>query len=137
MWQARIKTSQAGAILGENSNHRQDSTASLAERIKQAEQSAQGQQGKPPAGHMPAAGIALAGRIALELVAGVVVGGFLGWMLDRWLGTAPGFMLGLFFLGAGAGMMNVWRLVTGRNMKAGFFEEHRDAEKGPDDEGSR
>lgn len=128
--------------MGENSNHPPDSTASLAERIKQAEQSAKGQPGKPPAGHMPAAGIALAGRIALELVAGVVVGGFLGWMLDRWLGTAPGFMLGLFFLGAGAGMMNVWRLVTGRNMKAGFFEEHRDAEKanaekGPDEKGSR
>ena len=124
-------------ILGDNSNHRQDGNSSLADRIKQAEQSAKGRVDKPPAGHMPVAGLALAGRVALELVAGVVVGGFLGWMLDRWLGTTPGFMLGLFFLGAAAGMMNVWRLVTGRNMKAGYFEEHRDADKDPDEKGNR
>jgi ATP synthase protein I len=31
----------------------------------------------------------IAFRIATDMVAGVAVGGFLGWVLDRWLGTAP------------------------------------------------
>jgi F0F1-type ATP synthase assembly protein I len=28
-------------------------------------------------------------RLGMELVAGVAVGGFIGWALDRFLGTAP------------------------------------------------
>ena len=67
----------------------------------------------------------MAGRAATELVAGVVVGALIGFALDRWLGTSPLFLLVMFFVGAVAGMMNVWRMATGRGMKAGFFEEHR------------
>lgn len=123
--------------MGDKSSHRQDSKSSLADRIEQAEQSARGQANRPRAGQVPAEGLALAGRVAIELVAGLVVGGFIGWLLDRWLDTAPAFMLGLFFLGAAGGMMNVWRLVSGRNMKAGYFEERRADNPPPDKDRSR
>ena len=72
---------------------------------------------------MPVADLALAGRVATELVAGIAVGTFLGWLIDRWLETTPVFMLILFFLGAAGGLMNVWRLLTGRGMSAGYFNE--------------
>jgi ATP synthase protein I len=48
-------------------------------------------------------------RLATELVAGVAVGGFIGWVLDRLFGTAPFLMVAFLFLGAAAGIMNVVR----------------------------
>ncbi len=72
---------------------------------------------------LPTGGMALAGRVTTELVAGVVVGTFIGWALDRWLGTAPALMVVFFFIGSAAGMMNVWRALTGRGMAAGFVDE--------------
>jgi len=68
---------------------------------------------------------AILGRVATELVAGVVVGTFIGWALDRWLGTTPFLMVVLLFLGAAAGMLNVWRMLSGRGMATGYFDEHR------------
>ena len=72
---------------------------------------------------LPTGGLALAGRVTTELVAGVVVGTFIGWALDKWLGTTPTLMVVFFFIGSAAGMMNVWRALTGRGMAAGFFNE--------------
>ena len=69
---------------------------------------------------LPTGGMALAGRVTTELVAGVVVGTFIGWALDKWLGTTPTLMVVFFFIGSAAGMMNVWRALTGRGMAAGF-----------------
>ena len=68
---------------------------------------------------------AIMGRIATELVAGVVVGTFVGWALDRWLDTSPLFLLVMFFFGAIAGMLNVWRVFTGRGLATGYFDEHK------------
>lgn len=48
-------------------------------------------------------------KIGLELVVGVAVGGFIGWQLDRWLGTAPWLLLIFFLLGFAGGLMNVIR----------------------------
>ena len=72
---------------------------------------------------LPTSGLALAGRVTTELVAGVVVGTFIGWALDNWLGTTPTFMVVLFFIGSAAGMMNVWRALTGRSMAVGYVDE--------------
>jgi len=48
-------------------------------------------------------------RLATELVAGVAVGGFIGWALDQLFGTAPFLMVAFLFLGGAAGIMNVVR----------------------------
>jgi ATP synthase protein I len=48
-------------------------------------------------------------RLSTELVAGVAVGGFIGWALDRLFDTAPFLMVAFLFLGGAAGIMNVVR----------------------------
>ena len=54
-------------------------------------------------------------RLSVELVAGLVVGGGIGWLLDRWLGTRPAMLLIFFALGAAAGMLNVIRAAKQMN----------------------
>jgi ATP synthase protein I len=48
-------------------------------------------------------------KFAAELIVGVVVGGGLGWALDRQFGTAPWLMIVLVILGFAAGLLNVVR----------------------------
>ena len=67
-----------------------------------------------------ASGLGFAFRIGTELVVGIVVGVAIGLGLDYWLGTKPWFMIALFFLGAGAGMLNVYRTVTGIGHGIGY-----------------
>lgn len=50
-------------------------------------------------------------RVGTDLVAGVAVGAFIGWALDRWLGTQPWLMVVFFILGAAAGFYNIYRSV--------------------------
>ena len=51
-------------------------------------------------------------RVGVELVSALAVAVAIGWYLDKWLGTKP-FLLMLFVvLGGGAGVANVWRLVS-------------------------
>ena len=97
----------------------------LSERIASFEAVRTKKKQKHNSMQLPLAGMALAGRIATELLVGIIVGAFLGWLIDRWLETTPIFMLLLFFLGAAGGLMNVWRLFTGRGMRAGYFKENK------------
>ena len=87
---------------------------------------------RPGPSALPEGMAAIMGRVATELVAGVVVGAFIGWALDQWLDTSPLFMLVMFFVGAIAGMLNVWRVFTGRGLAAGYFDEHKNL-SGKDD----
>jgi ATP synthase protein I len=48
-------------------------------------------------------------RLSTELVAGVLLGAGLGWLIDRWLGTSPFGLLGMLLLGFAAGVLNVMR----------------------------
>ena len=103
-----------------------DSSGTLSERIEKFEAKTTDKKQKHKSRQIPAAGMALAGRVATELVAGIAVGAFAGWLLDSWLGTTPAFMLVLFFLGAAGGMMNIWRLLNGKGMGAGYFSDHKE-----------
>src|SRR3546814_17535331 len=47
--------------------------------------------------------------IGVELVAERVVGGGIGWLLDKLFGTLPLFLILFFFLGSAAGILNVYR----------------------------
>jgi len=68
------------------------------------------------AAHAPVrvAGSALASgsRFAVEIVAGAVVGGGLGWLLDGWLHSGPWLALLGLLLGLAAGFMNLMRAVN-------------------------
>jgi ATP synthase protein I len=48
-------------------------------------------------------------RVVTELVAGIVVGGGLGYLLDKWLGTKPFLLILLLILGAAGGFWNIIR----------------------------
>jgi len=56
-----------------------------------------------------ASGFARGFRLSSELVAGVLVGAGLGWLIDRWLGTLPWGMFVFALLGFTAGVLNVMR----------------------------
>ena len=60
---------------------------------------------------------AVAMRAASELAAALIVGGVLGYWLDKWLDTKPLFMILLFFAGFVAGFMNIYRAQTGKTFK--------------------
>ena len=87
---------------------------SLGEQLAEAKSRHAPVPGPEPQGQGAALGQAL--RLGIELVAGVAVGGFIGWWLDRFLGTAPFLMVVFLGLGAAAGIMNVVR--TAKRMQA-------------------
>ena len=65
-------------------------------------------------------GIAQGLRLSTELVAGVVVGGVIGWTLDRVLGISPWGFIVFLLLGFAAGILNLMRaagLVAERDVR--------------------
>ena len=56
-------------------------------------------------------------RLGTELVAAVVVGTIIGFILDSWFDTKPWLMIIFFFLGTAAGILNVIR--TANRMQKG------------------
>ncbi len=70
-------------------------------------------------------GIGLALRIGTELVAGLAVGVAIGLGLDWWLGTKPWLMIVFFFLGAAAGIVNVYRTMSGLGHAVGYADPGR------------
>lgn len=71
-------------------------------------------------------GIGFAFRIGTELVAGIALGVGIGLGLDWWLDTRPWLMIVFFFLGAAAGMLNVYRTVTGLGHAVGYGMRDKD-----------
>lgn len=65
-------------------------------------------------------GYGMAFVIAADLVGGLIGGAAIGWLVDRWLGSSPMGLIAFFFLGAAAGMWNVYRTVRGYDMSLGF-----------------
>jgi ATP synthase protein I len=65
-------------------------------------------------------GLGLGLRIGIELVVAIGIATALGWAIDRWLGTRPWGIMVLFFLGVAAGMLNVYRAVSGISTPVGY-----------------
>jgi ATP synthase protein I len=68
-------------------------------------------------------------RIGIEFVVAIVVATGLGWAFDRVLGTRPFGMIVLFFLGVAAGMLSVYRAITGQGAAVGFRPPQRDVKR--------
>jgi ATP synthase protein I len=90
-------------------------------RIRKArEERAAKDAGPGSAGGLPQGAFGWALRVGVDLVAAIVVSTGGGLMLDRWLGTAPWFLIVFFGLGAAAGVMNVYRTVSGLGYGPGY-----------------
>ena len=48
-------------------------------------------------------------KLGTELIAAVLVGSILGYILDNWFDTKPFIMISFFFIGVAAGILNVIR----------------------------
>ena len=57
-------------------------------------------------------------KISTELVAAVVVGTTLGFILDNWFDTRPWLTITFFFMGVAAGILNV--IKSAKNMHKNF-----------------
>ena len=57
-------------------------------------------------------------KISTELVAAVVVGATLGFILDNWFDTRPWLTISFFFIGVAAGILNV--IKSAKNMHKNF-----------------
>ncbi len=77
----------------------------LDSRLKRA----RGAPSADPGPAMPRSGLAMALRLAAEMVSALIVGGAIGWFLDRWLDTGPWLLLLFLLLGAVAGTLNAYR----------------------------
>ena len=64
-----------------------------------------------------AASLGKALKISTELVAAVVVGSIIGFLLDGWFDTKPLLTICFFVMGVAAGMLNVFRSAKRMNSK--------------------
>ena len=62
-------------------------------------------------------------RVGTELLAGLLIGAGFGWTLDALNNTTPLFLIIFFLLGGIAGIYNLWRVLTGKGLKMGFFNK--------------
>ena len=60
--------------------------------------------------------LGIAFKMSTEMVAAVVVGTIIGFILDNWFGTKPWLILIFFFVGVAAGILNVFR--SAKNMQS-------------------
>jgi ATP synthase protein I len=96
-----------GEISPEQREAFQERSDALGKRLDQVK----ARRTPPQSGDARARGEAFARafRFVAELIVGVGVGGFIGWALDRWLGTQPWLLVLFVALGFAAGVMNVIR----------------------------
>lgn len=106
---------------GERGEGRPEDDRALAERLERLGRSLE----RPHAKEAPAAsnssgsaGWGQAVRVSSEFVAGVIVGGVIGWMVDWFFGISPIGLVIFLLLGFAAGVLNVLR-VTGRVAEPG------------------
>lgn len=64
--------------------------------------------------------------VGIAFVLAVVFGFLIGYLLDRWLGTSPLFIILFFFIGLAAGIVNVIRTANA------VTEEEQRARRGDD-----
>jgi ATP synthase protein I len=81
---------------------------SLGKRLGDADAS-QPRSGPTPRSTADQSALARGFRLSTEFVVGILAGAFLGWLVDRGLGTSPWGLIVLLLLGFVAGVFNVVR----------------------------
>ena len=118
--------------MDDNDARSSDRLKGLGKRLASAQHSIEERDGKP--GNRGSA-YSFGFRLASDLVVGVLAGFFIGWGLDRWLGTSPAFLLIFTPLGMAAGIVNVIRAATSAEAKRHLEETRADGVPSvPDDE---
>ncbi len=84
---------------------------SLEQRLERAETAEAKRIGRAPAAD---ASEQLGNRVLSLLIGGLVGGTLIGWLLDRWLGTAPVLLITLMVLGTVGGFWSIIKLSTRR-----------------------
>ena len=79
----------------------------ISARLKIAKKNIKGVKQKEVGSNAASFGKAL--KISTELVAAVVVGSTIGFLLDNWFGTKPLLIICFFFMGVAAGILKVFR----------------------------
>jgi len=79
----------------------------ISARLKIAKKNISGVEQKEVGSNAASLGKAL--KISTELVAAVVVGSTIGFLLDNWFDTKPLLIICFFFMGVAAGILNVFR----------------------------
>ena len=100
----RNKNNETDPKLGDISDRLKDLSGRLA-----AEKSLQAKEIKPAEQYQGAGGYSKGYRLISEFVAGVLVGGLVGYGIDRLAGTLPLFLIVFLLFGFGAGMVNMSR----------------------------
>ena len=112
IWQCLLGTRARDAMSDDDPDPR--SLQELEERLRKARGPGKVRDEQTPPSKM---GIAL--RLSTELVAAVVIGGGIGWALDRVFGTSPVLLIVMFFFGVAAGFRNVIRAARKLNEDQG------------------
>ena len=91
----------------------------------QARRQAERDRGKKGRGRTANSGLGLGFRIAVDIVAALMVGVGIGVLIDHWAGTKPWGLIVGFVLGSAAGMMNVFRVMSGYDYSVGYRKDDR------------
>ena len=87
----------------------------ISTRLKIAKKRIKNTEGKNGSSNAASLGKAL--KISTELVAAVVVGATIGFLLDSWFGTKPLLTICFFLMGVVAGISNVFKSAKRMNKK--------------------
>jgi ATP synthase protein I len=106
-----------------------DRLRSLGERVERAR--AARESSRPQSEHAEDKGLlqvalGLGMRFGIEMVVALGLGFGIGWAIDRFLGTQPWAMVVFLLLGAAAGIVNVWRALTGKGQAVGYRRPGQD-----------
>ena len=70
-------------------------------------------------------------RVMVDMIAGLLVGGFFGYWLGRWLGWSPYALVGGLLVGFAAGVNNAWRAIRRYSDEASHNEGQKDSNRLP------
>ncbi len=126
------KNPARGAISPEERESLKKRSSDLGARLEQVKAEARAKRGPETDNKARGAALGQAMKIAIELVVGIAVGGFIGKVLDGQFGTAPWFLILFLMLGFAAGLLNIVR--TARRLQAEAEPLQRSAKAVPDDD---